>query len=126
MIEPEFLGDLVDDGTQVRLVGAGGDHEIIGNGGEFAEIQKGDVFGLFIVGQPGTGECERFGFHIKSDGLSGRLAKRSHRPEAKPSGPFVNRKLADRVSCACDFSPIVLNSGTAGTVLAKRLAGRER
>ena len=65
MIQSEFLGDLIDDGTQVRLVGAGDDHKIIGNRGEFAEIQKGDVFGLFIVGQPGTDLCEQFGFHIK-------------------------------------------------------------
>ena len=103
-----------------------GYHEIIGNRGEFAEIQKGDVFGLFIVGQPGTGLCEQFGFHVKKGGPSWLLFKLSHLPEPKPSRPFVNRKLAGSLPRACDFSPIVLNSGTARTVLVKCLAKCKR
>ena len=104
VVYPKFLSNFVDDGAKVRLVGAGHDNKIIGNGGEFTEIQKSDVFGLAIVGQPSTGECEGFGFHKKSVGLNRLLAKRSHREEAKPSGCFVNRKLAKRLPALAIFS----------------------
>ncbi len=51
---PHFLGDLIDDGPQMRLVGAGDDDEVVGDGGEFPEIQQGYVLGFLVVGQPGA------------------------------------------------------------------------
>src|SRR5688572_14286543 len=47
----EVFLDFVNDGTQVGFARAGADNEIIGDAGNFAEIEDNDVFSLFIVRQ---------------------------------------------------------------------------
>jgi len=47
----EVFLDFIDDRAQVRLAGAGADHEVIGDAGDFAEIEDDDVFCLFVVRQ---------------------------------------------------------------------------
>jgi hypothetical protein len=45
----EVLLDFVDDGAEVRLARAGANDEVIGNAGDFAEVEDDDVFCLFVV-----------------------------------------------------------------------------
>ena len=43
------VGDLVEDGAQVRLARAGNNHEIIRDRGNFTHVQHDNVFRLFVV-----------------------------------------------------------------------------
>jgi len=79
----QTLGDLIDDGTQMRFVGTGNDDEVVGHRGEFPEIQQGDVLSFFVVGKLGACECELFGFHRRG------VAEPSAWPRAA-CGPRLN------------------------------------
>ena len=92
----QTLGDLIDDGTQVRFVGTGDDDKVVGHRGEFPEIQQGDVLGFLVVGKPGAGESELFGFHKRGVAEPSAWPRAATWPEANARLVFVNRKLVKR------------------------------
>ena len=47
----QFVRDFLDNGPQVRLAGARGDHEVVGDRRQLAHVQDNDVFRLFILSQ---------------------------------------------------------------------------
>ena len=58
--------DLSRDGFQVRLRRAGADDEKIGERGNAAQVQAGDVFGFLARGEFRAEQCERFGVNEKA------------------------------------------------------------
>jgi hypothetical protein len=50
VILAEAVAEFPDDGLQVRLAGAGADHEKIGEARQAAQVERDDVFGFLIRG----------------------------------------------------------------------------
>ena len=55
-LQPQLPVDLIGDGLHLPLVVAGADDEIIGKGGDAAQVQNDQVFGLFVFGR--ADRCE--------------------------------------------------------------------
>jgi hypothetical protein len=47
----EMFLDFVNDGAQVGFAGAGANHEIIGDAGDFSQVEDNDVFCLSVICQ---------------------------------------------------------------------------
>ena len=63
MLFAQAMGDLLEDGAQVRFARAGRDHEKIRHGGKLAHVEHEDVFRLFVVRELAAKPGQSFRIH---------------------------------------------------------------